>query len=35
MAGSFVDVRISERYTRYEIAPSITVVKFHVILEGM
>jgi hypothetical protein len=35
MESSFVGLRISERCTRYEIAPSITVVKRHVILEGM
>ena len=34
MESSFVELRISERYARYEIAPSIMVIKCHVILEG-
>jgi hypothetical protein len=34
MASYFVELRISERYTRYEIAPSITVVKLPAIFEG-
>jgi hypothetical protein len=35
MASAFVELGISERYTSYEFAPSVAIVKLHVIHEGI